>query len=263
MAKSKLKDLLKAPVELADQLRARAVLVAQIRVALQQYTSIRQNMLSELEMSEPFVINDAARLDAKEQLDEAEQALRDLAVEGFEETAQKKVIDGVSIRVSAGIDYDEDLALEWCETHLPAAIKRSVDRPTFEATVKNLPADKRPEFVEFNDYPKAVIATRLLEHLPMDEVIIGLPQPEEFQRKRRPNNWKEIRELALTRDEYRCRRCRRTAEADGVQLEVDHIHPVSMGGSHALSNLRTLCSECHNLLQVVIDPKERPDGKAP
>ena len=41
--------------------------------------------------------------------------------------------------------------------------------------------------------------------------------------------------LVIKRDRYRCRICNRS----GVELEVDHIVPVSQGGSDRLDNLQT------------------------
>ncbi len=51
-----------------------------------------------------------------------------------------------------------------------------------------------------------------------------------------------IRAVAVDRDyrdAYRCALCPRGAE------EVDHIVPVAEGGSDNLSNLRSLCHNCH------------------
>jgi hypothetical protein len=47
--------------------------------------------------------------------------------------------------------------------------------------------------------------------------------------------------LVIKRDTYRCRMCNRS----GVELEVDHIVPVSHGGSDRLDNLQTLCRDCN------------------
>jgi hypothetical protein len=47
--------------------------------------------------------------------------------------------------------------------------------------------------------------------------------------------------LVIKRDRYRCRICNRS----GVELEVDHIVPVSLGGSDRLDNLQTLCQDCN------------------
>jgi hypothetical protein len=49
-----------------------------------------------------------------------------------------------------------------------------------------------------------------------------------------------IRAAVLLRDGARCRRCRTV-----VNLEVDHIVPVSRGGRTEESNLQTLCRRCN------------------
>ncbi len=61
--------------------------------------------------------------------------------------------------------------------------------------------------------------------------------------------WPTARRTARRRDKYRCRVCQRK-RSDGIRLEVNHI--VGAHGSHAriscahhLSNLETLCNECH------------------
>lgn len=57
-----------------------------------------------------------------------------------------------------------------------------------------------------------------------------------------PDEWFPIREQVLTRDENKCTRC-----GENHMLEVDHIRPISLGGSNSLENLRTLCFRCHCL----------------
>lgn len=49
----------------------------------------------------------------------------------------------------------------------------------------------------------------------------------------------------LKRDDFRCVLCGRRAK-DGVELQVDHIIPVSKGGKTIKTNLRTLCSGCNS-----------------
>ena len=48
----------------------------------------------------------------------------------------------------------------------------------------------------------------------------------------------------LKRDDYRCQMCGVTAK-DGATLEIDHIHPVSKGGSNEPDNLQVLCRDCN------------------
>ena len=61
--------------------------------------------------------------------------------------------------------------------------------------------------------------------------------------KRRPIK-ASLRFKILERDSYRCQTCGATA-ADGAKLHVDHILPVSKGGTNDESNLRALCFECN------------------
>ena len=67
----------------------------------------------------------------------------------------------------------------------------------------------------------------------------------------RSSKWKHLRQQALERDGYECTMCKAegklTTRQDSV-LEVDHIkkleeHPEL---AYDLSNLRTLCKDCHN-----------------
>lgn len=66
---------------------------------------------------------------------------------------------------------------------------------------------------------------------------------EKLQNKR-VNLRPSLRFKILHRDQYRCQACGATAE-DGAKLHVDHILPVSKGGTNNESNLRALCSECN------------------
>lgn len=53
-----------------------------------------------------------------------------------------------------------------------------------------------------------------------------------------------LRFKILHRDHYRCQTCGASA-ASGADLHVDHILPISKGGTNEESNLRVLCSECN------------------
>lgn len=52
-----------------------------------------------------------------------------------------------------------------------------------------------------------------------------------------------LRHEVFRRDNYRCRECGATNKE--TTLEIDHIVPVSKGGSNSLSNLQTLCKKCN------------------
>jgi 5-methylcytosine-specific restriction endonuclease McrA len=52
-----------------------------------------------------------------------------------------------------------------------------------------------------------------------------------------------VKKYVMERDKYRCSLCG-TSNLD-MQLHVDHIIPVDMGGSDELDNLTTLCKDCN------------------
>jgi hypothetical protein len=53
-----------------------------------------------------------------------------------------------------------------------------------------------------------------------------------------------VRSKVLARDGYRCRHCGISADL-GAVLHVDHIIPISKGGTSDLGNLQTLCQDCN------------------
>lgn len=53
-----------------------------------------------------------------------------------------------------------------------------------------------------------------------------------------------LRFKVFNRDNFRCVYCGR-GPSDGVKLQVDHVQPVSKGGTNDLLNLVTACSECN------------------
>lgn len=55
---------------------------------------------------------------------------------------------------------------------------------------------------------------------------------------------KRLRYEVLRRDNYACRYCGRSAP--GVELAVDHVTPVSLGGTDDPGNLVTACTECNS-----------------
>lgn len=56
----------------------------------------------------------------------------------------------------------------------------------------------------------------------------------------------QLRWRVYKRDSYSCRYCGFQGHEDGHNLTVDHIVPVSKGGSNAESNLNTCCFSCNS-----------------
>ncbi len=64
---------------------------------------------------------------------------------------------------------------------------------------------------------------------------------------------KEVRRYVFLRDNYQCKSCGKTANE--TELTIDHIIPLSKGGSNDISNLQTLCSECNQKKKADFDPR--------
>lgn len=62
-----------------------------------------------------------------------------------------------------------------------------------------------------------------------------------------PNNWRNLSNSVKNRDEYTCYECGRHKNelSKGEYLEVHHIFSVKTGNNRN-TNLKTLCSKCHN-----------------
>lgn len=61
--------------------------------------------------------------------------------------------------------------------------------------------------------------------------------------KRKPSISKSIRHEVFKRDDYTCLEC--GATKDDARLHIDHILPVSQGGTDELVNLQVLCEACN------------------
>lgn len=54
-----------------------------------------------------------------------------------------------------------------------------------------------------------------------------------------PGTPHHLRQYVRNRDNHTCQKCGKPGH------EVDHITPISQGGTHNLENLRVLCHQCH------------------
>lgn len=62
-----------------------------------------------------------------------------------------------------------------------------------------------------------------------------------------PSDWDSRRRNVYKRDNYECQNCgKKGAHRGDAELHAHHIVPISKGGSHKKSNLKTLCRRCHS-----------------
>ena len=94
---------------------------------------------------------------------------------------------------------------------------------------------------------------RILNIMIKEEKIIekdGCYQFNEHYEKWKINNTKcgisnILRDKVFERDNYICQYCGRSSWKDEVKLEVDHIMPISKGGTDDINNLTTSCRKCN------------------
>ncbi|MCU4752645.1 HNH endonuclease [Halobacteria archaeon AArc-curdl1] len=66
---------------------------------------------------------------------------------------------------------------------------------------------------------------------------------------RYPPDWDSRRRNVYKRDDYTCQNCGVKGGPRGnTELHAHHIVPISDGGSHKKTNLKTLCKDCHNAI---------------
>jgi predicted restriction endonuclease len=94
-------------------------------------------------------------------------------------------------------------------------------------------------FYKFN----CITKEQFLAYFPINELLGQSKIPRvPFLLKRKTLSAK-LRYEVFKRDQFKCRICGRTAKE--TKLEVDHIIPVSKGGTDDLDNLQTLCVDCN------------------
>lgn len=56
----------------------------------------------------------------------------------------------------------------------------------------------------------------------------------------------DLRFRVLKRDNFKCVKCGNSPSKDhDVDLHVDHVVPLSLGGGDDIENLQTLCNKCN------------------
>lgn len=108
-----------------------------------------------------FNKNNAELLDtmakAIDQETELDLELRQLAINHFNATGEKKLDKHISVPVTNKLVYDESAAVKWADINAPVMIKRTIDRKAFES----LPNVAELEFVSTDPSIVAMISKDL------------------------------------------------------------------------------------------------------
>lgn len=129
------------------------------REVLMRLVTIKAGLVMDFETRNRDVFN--ALSVAKEECTKAEQTLRDLTLQAYQETGNKAPAPGVDVRIITKLIYDAGEALEWAKQHVLAL---KLDTPVFEKIAKASKLD----FVEMREEPQATIATDLSKVLKED-----------------------------------------------------------------------------------------------
>ena len=88
-----------------------------------------------------------------------------------------------------------------------------------------------------------LVEGRRVTHCPEHKVVANNWAQKNFERSSSGWQWAAIRKRVLRRDNNRCQ----VVGCDAHATEVDHILPVSKGGTDSMVNLRSLCSDHHRI----------------
>lgn len=116
-------------------------------------------------------------IELKQEKDAQEALLRELALEAYAATGEKKPAAGVEVKVKTAFKYAAEKALEWALAHGIAIVPAKLDGKTFERVIAAMP--ERPDWIVAADEPFVTIATDLekaLEstHHPLVEAVAAI-----------------------------------------------------------------------------------------
>lgn len=96
----------------------------------------------------------------------------------------------------------------------------------------------------FENFVNVLSDQKRLGNINIKLIDVILIKNKSIQPRKRTYIPKGMRHEVFKRDNYTCVECGARKE-DGVTLHIDHIIPISKGGSDELDNLQTLCSDCN------------------
>lgn len=95
--------------------------------------------------------------EAKKGYEQADEQLRNEAVNFYQMTGEKQIDDHLSVRVNTSLDYDQDKALTWATEH---NLCLTLDKKAFEKVAGTVNLD----FVQKVEKPTAVVKKEMYEN---------------------------------------------------------------------------------------------------
>lgn len=104
--------------------------------------------------------------------------------------------------------------------------------------------DKSVGIFSFENFVKMAKVTLIdNENILVRHIESKAPFTKKSKKKERGRMTLRLRFEVMKRDKFRCSIC--GARAGDIELEIDHIIPVSKGGKTEINNLQTLCFDCN------------------
>lgn len=92
----------------------------------------------------------------------------------------------------------------------------------------------------------------LLASIPDDAIEDPIPRQGQTKNYSRPGMTREQKDTVFERDGYQCQAC-----GSMENLTIDHIVPISRGGSSGKRNLQVLCKGCNGAKGDSLEPLDR------
>jgi len=99
----------------------------------------------------------ASKIDSE--VDNLREQVKEYAVEQYKIAGDKKIASGVGIRVYQQVDYDEDVAFEFCLNHLHPVLK--LDKTKLDRHLKAIKETAPPEWAVYYEEPKGTVSNDL------------------------------------------------------------------------------------------------------
>lgn len=122
------------------------------------------------------------------------------------------------------------------------------------------------EMLSVNEFRFELLVEKCIFELikPLQYQWFEKPKKKRNKYKRKPISGR-LRQDVFMRDNYTCQICGANRYKDNAKIEVDHIIPVSKGGTNDINNLQTLCRRCnrekHNRTDLKHDKKKLKELK--
>jgi hypothetical protein len=85
----------------------------------------------------------------------------------------------------------------------------------------------------------------LMEFVKYKNGAIELQEPSQFRKSRKTIN-NSLKYDVMKRDNFKCNYCGKSPAIDAnIELQIDHILPISKGGDNYIENLKTICKDCN------------------